>query len=165
MHLKRGRRLLRYVKSLTVAIRSQENVIVNARVNRLAKHVLQMDDSRAVRELPGPGILKPALRSHDGIEGNFLGAAVDGDHRRHRAGTKQVSADVDRAYSPGNCRPRFPEPDRLRRRSLHLQIDAAEYALLLWGTMLQPLSTVVRAPIPGLVVDVFPAVSAHKPMG
>jgi hypothetical protein len=46
-------RFLRDIQSLAIAIGRQKSVIVDARIDDLAEHVLQLNDRRPVRKLGG----------------------------------------------------------------------------------------------------------------
>src|SRR5580700_2766481 len=90
LHHKRTGRFLRDVQSLAVAIRSEEHVVLHARINGFAKHRLDVDHGFSTRQLPAARIFEPALRSVNGIERDLLGPAP---HRSHLFKTT-VAAEV-----------------------------------------------------------------------
>ena len=61
-HLERVRALLIYVESLAVAVRRQEDVIVDRCVDRLGEGGIERDRRCAVFERPRSKIFKPVLR-------------------------------------------------------------------------------------------------------
>src|SRR6202451_17393 len=89
-HHERCGRLLLHIESLAVAVGSEEDMIIDVRVNSLAEDRLQADHRFPLRKARGAGIFKPAVRAFDGGETDLAGANVH-CHAERAVATKRAA--------------------------------------------------------------------------
>src|ERR1700722_7342495 len=76
VNFKRSSGLARHIQAFAISVRSEENVIVDIRVDGLGEDWFQRNRRDTVRQMAGARVLEPVLRTLDGIERYLAFATV-----------------------------------------------------------------------------------------